>query len=251
MKFPLFILSLAALSVTAEITPSTEFGDVPPNATLSQVLSGADGATKEYVNSATGGVIRMVSDLDSAKADKTNTYTKAQTEAKIIELSPPTSLEPSTNYTDRATGEVMRVVGTIADEKRDKTDYKTDMFNTFTGEGVSLYQNLTCLVFYASESPAPEKWICILRSGGNDIAALALDDVGDDIDFYQVSIVAHRDTLALTSQIQPPGAYSTVSNAAVNSIQHIVDTNANLIFTITGEGRRFYFTPIRAINPED
>ena len=114
MKFPFFILSLAALSVTAEITPSTEFGDVPPDATLSQVLSGADGATKEYVNSATGGVIRMVADAATAKADKTNTYTKAETDAKIIELSPPTSLEPATNYTDRATGEVIRIVGDLA-----------------------------------------------------------------------------------------------------------------------------------------
>lgn len=121
------------------------------------------------------------------------------------------ALWPATNYTDRATGEVIRSVGALADTKRDKTDYKTDMFNTFTGEGVSLYQNLTCLVYYATESPAVEKWICILRSGGNDIASIALADVGDEIDFYQVSIVAHRDTLALTSQLQPPPVTSVNS----------------------------------------
>ena len=40
----------------------------------------------------------------SGKADKANTYTKAETDAKIVELSPPTSLEPSTNYTDAALG---------------------------------------------------------------------------------------------------------------------------------------------------
>ena len=44
----------------------------------------------------------------SGKADKTNTYTKAETDAKIVELSPPTSLKPATNYTDSAIGDFAR-----------------------------------------------------------------------------------------------------------------------------------------------
>lgn len=41
----------------------------------------------------------------SGKADRTNTYTMAETDAKIVELSPPTSLEPATNYTDQVATE--------------------------------------------------------------------------------------------------------------------------------------------------
>ena len=65
------------------------------------------------------------------------------------------------------------------------------------------------------------------------------------------AFTATRKRVLRTGDVEPPGNYASVSNAALSSIQHIVDTNANLIFTITGEGRRFYFTPIRAINPED
>ena len=49
----------------------------------------------------------------TGKADKSNTYTKAETDAKIVELSPPTSLEPSTNYTDAALG-AFAATGTVA-----------------------------------------------------------------------------------------------------------------------------------------
>lgn len=44
----------------------------------------------------------------SDKADKTDTYTKDETDARIVELSPPTDLTPATNYTDKATNETLR-----------------------------------------------------------------------------------------------------------------------------------------------
>ena len=57
-------------------------------AALSQT-AGAITATKEYVD-------RKNTEI------RTTTYTKAETDAKIVELAPRTSLEPATNYTDNA-----------------------------------------------------------------------------------------------------------------------------------------------------
>ena len=64
-------------------------------------------------HSTTGAVAALESDiavLQSATqtlqvafgAMRTNAYTKGETDARIVELSPPTDLTPSTNYTDRA-----------------------------------------------------------------------------------------------------------------------------------------------------
>lgn len=82
-------------------------------AALSQT-AGAITATKEYVDRKIGETApdyatvsnRAMSALQShqdisGKADKADTYTKAQTDARITELSPRTSLEPATNYTDQ------------------------------------------------------------------------------------------------------------------------------------------------------
>lgn len=62
--------------------------------------AGAITATKEYVDRKDAEIV-------------SNTYTKAETDARITELSPPTSLEPATNYTDFAIGEFART-GTVA-----------------------------------------------------------------------------------------------------------------------------------------
>ena len=81
-------------------------------AALSQT-AGAITATKEYVDRKIGetapdyatvsnramSAIQSHQDI-SGKADKSDTYTKAETDARIGELAPRTSLEPATNYTD-------------------------------------------------------------------------------------------------------------------------------------------------------
>ena len=72
-------------------------------AALSQ-SAGAITATKEYVDR------KDATNAAAIAALAADVYTRAETDAKIVELSPPTSLAPATNYTDRATGEVMRVI---------------------------------------------------------------------------------------------------------------------------------------------
>ena len=174
----------------------------------------------------------------------------------------------------------MRVVGTIADEKRDKTDLTVKVTvgwtDNWSPNNTGVPPNPSDLDYYYGDivwshgynENTNVCWRCYYYVWYDEFRSwesIDMPEMGGEFDNRNAIMLtfpdgvtkAYRDpitrddTLALTSQIQPPGAYSTVSNAAVNSIQHIVDTNANLIFTITGEGRRFYFTPIRAINPED
>ena len=68
-------------------------------AALSQT-AGAITATKEYVD-------RRDTEI------RTNAYTKAETDARITELSPRTSLEPATNYTDLATNALRKSLALI------------------------------------------------------------------------------------------------------------------------------------------
>lgn len=62
-----------------------------------------DGQVVTNVQLDTSGLLTEHQDI-SGKADKADTYTKAETDAKIVELAPPTSLKPATNYTDAALG---------------------------------------------------------------------------------------------------------------------------------------------------
>ena len=57
-------------------------------------------------------VTNVVVDM-SDKADATNVYTKAETDAKIVELSPPVDLTGATNYTDAALG-AFAATGSVA-----------------------------------------------------------------------------------------------------------------------------------------
>ena len=72
-------------------------------AALSQT-AGAITATKEYVD-------RKNTEI------RTNTYTKAETDARIAELAPRTSLAPATNYTDAAVSAISNAIpGMVTNE---------------------------------------------------------------------------------------------------------------------------------------
>jgi len=62
--------------------------------------------------------------LDFAVVEIANApyYTKSETDAKIVELSPPTSLAPATNYTDNATNDLKSAVEAELGRKRDMDD---------------------------------------------------------------------------------------------------------------------------------
>ena len=73
-------------------------------AALSQT-AGAITATKEYVDRRDAAITNAVHELQTNYAQHvSNTYTRAETDARIAELAPRTSLEPATNYTDEVTG---------------------------------------------------------------------------------------------------------------------------------------------------
>ena len=65
----------------------------------------------------------------SDKADKANTYTKTETDARIVELSPPTDLTPATNYTRAVLG-AFAETGTVA-----RAAIITDGTNTIDAAG--------------------------------------------------------------------------------------------------------------------
>ena len=67
-------------------------------------------------NAITPPVLKL--DFDALAVTNAPYYTKAETDAKIVELSPPTSLEPATNYTDGVASALLAVISRKADMYR-------------------------------------------------------------------------------------------------------------------------------------
>ena len=87
-------IAVAVLPAFGDVTPSTVWEEVPPTSVVSHVVRSFAQPTSlapatNYVDIKTGEIV-------------SNTYTKAETDARIAELAPRTSLEPATNYTDNA-----------------------------------------------------------------------------------------------------------------------------------------------------
>ncbi len=154
----------------------------------------------------------------SGKADKTNTYTKAETDAKIVELSPPTSLEPSTNYTDAAlgafasTGTVARatVYGT-ATRWTDASGYVWEELDVWSGDNVSLIR------YEANQWQSKDDDSWMLFNNGTWTAGI---DASADI----FSCTGHEDDTSLTMQ----GEYGTITltrGIATNLVGRVALTN--------------------------
>ena len=104
-------------------------------AALSQT-AGAITATKEYVDRKDATNAAAIAELAS------NVYTKAETDSRIIELSPPTSLAPATNYTDAATN---ALAASLSSQMSQMSRITTnDVCAIVTNEVVTGYEIVSC-----------------------------------------------------------------------------------------------------------
>jgi len=146
----------------------------------------------------------------SGKADRSETYTKSETDEKIVELSPPPgnysivsnkamtalqehqSLRPATNYTDHALSELARTNSVLSG-----------------GPYLTEHQSLDPATNYA-----------------NDVAFRAADDATNYTDSVaskkadKSSVYTKSETDAKIVELAPaPGNYQTVSNKAMTAVQ--------------------------------
>ena len=101
----------------------------------------------------------------------------------------------------------------------------------------------------------------IVGENGKTMSTPSSDNPDDTRLFFQseywdpggYDVTATRKRVLRTGDVEPPGNYAAVSNAAMNAIHAVTNADANLIYTITSDGAepRFYFTPVGAIDPED
>ena len=75
--------------------------------------------------------------LDFAAVETANApyYTKSETESKIAELSPPTSLAPATNYTDSATNALDTALRNTIEDKRGSSDFSANVWSLMKPDG--------------------------------------------------------------------------------------------------------------------
>ena len=182
--------------------------------------------------------------LDFAAVEIANApyYTKAETEAKIAELSPPTSLAPATNYTDSATNALSSVLrDTIAEStmyavQSDGTDWQNVLSKTssITQSGYLPYP------WYFNGQAFAAQELAMQADDGNYEHHLVFDDMsmrwitwyappGED-DTYDESTgrrSTQHDIAYLDDIPSPPDLTPYATKSALQSVSNIVeDTRA-------------------------
>ncbi len=117
------------------------------------------------IHSTTGAVATLEADVSALQSAtqtlqgavgemRTNTYTKGETDARIVELSPPTDLTPATNYTDSALGRFAET-GTVANAVQADRAYSATIMITSGGLDYNLDEILEHATHAAESVVAP------------------------------------------------------------------------------------------------
>ena len=190
--------------------------------------------------------------LDFAAVETANApyYTKSETESKIAELSPPTSLAPATNYTDSATNALDTALRNTIEDKRGSSDFSANVWSLMKPDGsillLAIDKSLPMYWHTSDEKTrlvfeSPDLWTLRDEVDGIDAESTAPHDAAS-LDFVDIEHPLQTYSLTRSSRIaldidipSPPDLTPYATKSALQSVSNIAEdvrTESALVYRL-------------------